>query len=155
MPKLGGASRLLLEAGFIPIPRSRCSILAAALALPRSRLLSNTGADGTAGAAEAAGDGNDVVVVVDVTDDTVGILLAAMACLFRTRTASRAAFSTLIADALRLSAGGVDSFRLFGGLFLSGVWGFLLSFDSVRACLAIFAGRTTSLPLFAFLSRKY
>lgn len=87
--------------GLIPSPRSRCSILATALVLPRSRLFSAKGADEVEAAPGAVAEG--------LAEAGNGALLGMAACLLRTLTASRAAFSTLIACALLLSEVGNGS----------------------------------------------
>lgn len=84
-----------------PRPRSRWSILATALVLPRSRLFSAEGADELEAAPGAAAKG--------LAGAGNGALVGMAACLLRTLTASRAAFSTLIACALLLSEVGTGS----------------------------------------------
>lgn len=104
---------------FAPIPKSRCRILAAALTLPRSRFFSASGAllfataDGAAGA---------------LTSDGAGLLLR-LDALLMTRTTSRAAFSTLIACALRLSGDETVKLSVLVGFFSSNKLA-LLSLDS-------------------------
>ena len=124
-----------------PIPRSRRRILAAALALPLSRFFSAKGAG--CGGGTGAGD--------DVCD-----LFRVAACLLRTLTASRAAFSTLIAWALLLSGLNTVVLAGFAGDFLSEPEAAFVSFASCRACFTAFvAAAAFSLPLFAFLSLRY
>lgn len=77
-----------------PIPRSRCNILAAALAFPRSRFLSARAALAVLFGVTA------VTVLVGVLEGcpVVSLLLLVFAaCLFSTLTASRAASSTCTA----------------------------------------------------------
>ena len=133
-----------LPLAFPPRPRSRCKILAAALAFPRSRFLSARAALAVLFGVTVGG-----VVTADWLGEAVPLTVLA-ACLFSTFTASRAACSTLTACALRfLGEGGVVV--LLVDLF-SSVAVALVSFESCRACLLALAGVAFSLPLFAFLS---
>lgn len=108
-----------------PKPRSRCSILAAALALPRSRFLSASAAlavlFGVTAGLVGAGTAFDGL-------EDIFTCFAFAACLFNTFTASRATCSTLTACALRFLGG--DMVTLPEALLESGVTADLLSFES-------------------------
>lgn len=100
-----------------PSPRSRCSIRAATLGLTRSRFFSARGA-GEAGAATAG----------SFATGGGSCFFAIVACLLRTLTASRAAFSTLMACALLLS--GEEAATGLVGVFFSEIVLALLSLES-------------------------
>lgn len=95
LPCPTGKARLPpLLPGPVPMPRSRLTTLAAAIALPLSRRFS------AKGELDVVGEG--VTGTVEAGVAICGLLVVAV-CLLTIRAASRAAFSTMIACALRLS----------------------------------------------------
>lgn len=130
------------------MPRSRRSILAAALALPRSRFFSAKGE-----VAAAVGGGTGVVGAAA----GAWVLFGVAVCLLTTRAASRAALSTMIACALRLSGDWaliVFAGDLFSEAALAVACGSLVDCLVCLVVLGLVVATAASLPLFAFLSFK-